>query len=114
MGAKTTFLEQLPDARERIERMVVVLNHVKTNQTVDGAAAATLDAQVITQQYAKLLCAAGFLWDANIPEGGLTYRITWKGENFLDTVAIFKQLEADEKSTDTQRLIAALAMLSIH
>jgi len=91
--AKTLFSEQFSDALNRIRRAYKVLQQI---QMPDGAPTFPHGGQPALDDYVSLLLEAGFIRKVDVPNDALQYRVTWKGLSFLDTVALWKQIEQNE------------------
>ena len=99
-----------PAATKRISIACVILKIIKEKEAVDGTPDLSEKDKVLYSNEIKLLCDAGFLREIPVTEGGLPYRITWKGLSFLDTFELFNQAPSDPIAW----YIAQLVMFSFH
>jgi hypothetical protein len=97
----------------RLGEAKAILEQIKQWQDVDGQSDFPYGALQKYDDYTKLFCDAGFLREVKVTEGGLRFRITWKGLCFLDVIDLFDRVSS-QKFTDEEALPAIIAAFSFH
>ena len=87
-----SMLSGLPfDFDRRIQTSTLILQQIKERQFEHGESNPGHFVLTESKYCIELLCGAGFLREIPITEGGLRFRITWKGLCFLDAVELYEQ-----------------------
>jgi hypothetical protein len=116
MTDETTTLEPLEAAFERICKARKLLEMFKIRQTVHGMPDYPAGVRDDADELVHHFISAGFLREIPVTEGGLRFRITWKGLCFLDTAYLLDHVMKDTENPDycTHRLHAMLTALSFY
>lgn len=98
----------------RISTAYALLIKIKKGQTIDGMSDLPHETMINYGSDIQQLLDAGFVRKINISEGGLPYRITWKGLSFIDTYELLSQVRVNLPPDSIQAAIAWLSVVSFH